>query len=199
MARPCRGGGRGRGGRLPRDLERDHRRPDDDGAAERGLRAVVHPGKRRRRPGLRSADPLPRPRGVDGPRQPHGPRRGPAGHGRLRVPRPDRPDRAPAELPRDATRPVVAAGFYLVRAALMNMSAPIADSFLMGIVPPEQRGLASAVNSIIWRLPNSITTVFGGLLMQAGNYDLPIFLATAFYAAFVSGFYAVFRNVKPTT
>jgi len=97
------------------------------------------------------------------------------------------------------TSPVVAAGFYLVRAALMNMSAPIADSFLMGIVSPEQRGLASAVNSIIWRLPNSITTVFGGLLMQAGNYDLPIFLATAFYAAFVSGFYAVFRNVKPTT
>ena len=97
------------------------------------------------------------------------------------------------------TSPVVAAGFYLVRAALMNMSAPIADSFLMGIVPPEQRGLASAVNSIIWRLPNSITTVFGGILMQAGNYDLPIFLATAFYAAFVSGFYAVFRNVKPTT
>jgi membrane protein DedA with SNARE-associated domain len=55
------------------------------------------------------------------------------------------------------------------------------------------------VNSIIWRLPNSITTVFGGILMQAGNYDLPIFLATAFYAAFVAGFYAVFRNVKPTT
>ena len=97
------------------------------------------------------------------------------------------------------TSPVAAAGFYLVRAALMNMSAPIADSFLMGIVPPEQRGLASAVNSIIWRLPNSITTVFGGILMQAGNYDLPIFLATAFYAAFVAGFYAVFRNVKPTT
>jgi len=97
------------------------------------------------------------------------------------------------------TSPVVAAGLYLVRAALMNMSAPIADSFLMGIVSPEQRGLASAVNSIIWRLPNSITTVFGGLLMQAGNFDLPIFLATAFYAAFVSGFYAVFRNVKPTT
>src|SRR3989449_6427530 len=96
------------------------------------------------------------------------------------------------------TSPVVAAGFYLVRAALMNMSAPIADSFLMGIIPPEQRGLASAVNSIIWRLPNSITTGFGGILMQAGNYDLPIFLATAFYAALVSAFYAVFRNVKPT-
>jgi MFS family permease len=96
------------------------------------------------------------------------------------------------------TNPLAAGGFYLARAALMNMSSPIADSFLMGIVPKEQRGLASAVNSIIWRLPNSITTVFGGILMQAGHYDLPIFLATVFYAAFVIGFYTVFRNVKPS-
>src|SRR5881396_931549 len=95
--------------------------------------------------------------------------------------------------------PIAAAGFYIVRAALMNMSSPIMDSFLMGIVEPEQRGLASAVNSIIWRLPNSITTVFGGILMQEGHYDLPIFLATAFYAAFVVGFYASFRKVAPKT
>ena len=95
--------------------------------------------------------------------------------------------------------PVVAAGFYLVRAALMNMSAPIADSFLMGIIPPEQRGLASAVNSIIWRLPNSITTIVGGILMESGKYDLPIFLATFFYVVAITGFYAVFRNVTPST
>jgi len=95
--------------------------------------------------------------------------------------------------------PAVAAGFYLVRAALMNMSAPIADSFLMGIIAPEQRGLASAVNSIIWRLPNSITTIVGGILMGAGNYDLPIFLATSFYVVAIAGFYTVFRNVTPST
>jgi predicted MFS family arabinose efflux permease len=69
----------------------------------------------------------------------------------------------------------------------------------MGIVSPEQRGLASAVNSIIWRLPNSVTTVFGGQLMDAGLLDVPIFLATVFYAAFVMGFYAVFRKVSPST
>jgi MFS family permease len=97
------------------------------------------------------------------------------------------------------TNPIAAAGFYIVRAALMNMSSPIADSFLMGIVSPEQRGLASAVNSIIWRLPNSVTTVFGGQLMDAGLLDVPIFLATVFYAAFVMGFYAVFRKVSPST
>jgi hypothetical protein len=93
----------------------------------------------------------------------------------------------------------VAVGFYVVRAALMNMSSPIGDSFLMGIIVPEQRGLASAVNSIIWRLPNSITTVVGGILMGLGLLDLPIFLAVGFYLVSISLFYAVFHNVRPTT
>ena len=93
--------------------------------------------------------------------------------------------------------PLLAASFYIVRAALMNMSSPISDSFLMGIAEPEQRGLASAVNSIIWRLPNSITTVLGGVIMYAGYLDVPIYLATVFYVASVSGMYAVFRDVKP--
>jgi predicted MFS family arabinose efflux permease len=96
------------------------------------------------------------------------------------------------------TNAVLAGGLYLVRASLMNMSAPIGDSFLMGIIAPEQRGLASAVNSIIWRLPNSVTTVLGGILMGAGYYDLPIFLATAFYVASISSFFVVFRNVRPS-
>ena len=95
--------------------------------------------------------------------------------------------------------PIVAVGFYIVRAALMNMSSPIGDSFLMGIIAPEQRGFASAVNSIIWRLPNSITTVIGGLLMGAALLDVPILLATAFYLASITLFYTVFRNVRPTT
>lgn len=95
--------------------------------------------------------------------------------------------------------PIVAVGFYVVRAALMNMSSPISDSYLMGIVAPEQRGLASAVNSIIWRLPNSITTVVGGVLMGMGLLDLPIFLAVGFYLVSIGMFYAVFRNVRATT
>ncbi|MEK6988534.1 MAG: MFS transporter [Candidatus Thermoplasmatota archaeon] len=98
-----------------------------------------------------------------------------------------------------AGNPVLAGGLYLVRAALMNMSSPLADSFLMGIIEPEQRGFASAINSIVWRLPNSVTTILGGILFAAGNYDLPIYLATLFYAVAVTGFYVAFRNVKPGT
>src|SRR5207249_3586730 len=100
--------------------------------------------------------------------------------------------------PAFVTYAVAAAGLYMVRAALMNMSAPIGDSFLMGIVAPEQRGLASAVNSIVWRLPNSVTTILGGILMAAGYLDIPIFLATAFYLASIASFYVVFRREQPS-
>jgi MFS family permease len=96
------------------------------------------------------------------------------------------------------TSAVLAAVLYLIRAALMNMSSPVLDSFLMGIIVPEQRGLASAVNSLVWRLPNSVTTVIGGSIFNSGNYVLPIYLAAGFYSVAVTGMYAVFRDVKPT-
>jgi MFS family permease len=92
---------------------------------------------------------------------------------------------------------VLAGAVYLVRTALMNMSSPLADSFLMGIVSKEDRGLASAINSLFWRLPNSATTVIGGLILASGDYDLPIFIAAGFYVVGISLFYLVFRNVKP--
>lgn len=96
-----------------------------------------------------------------------------------------------------APTPAIAGGLYVARAALMNMASPLSDSFLMGIIPARQRSLASAVNSLIWRLPNSLTTIAGGVVMASGNLLLPFYLATAFYVLGISCFYVVFRNVRP--
>jgi MFS family permease len=98
-----------------------------------------------------------------------------------------------------APTPLFAGVLYVIRAALMNMSSPLSDSFLMGIVPSEQRSLASAVNSLVWRLPNSVTTILGGWIMASGNYSLPFFLATGFYVVGIAGFFGLFRKVKPST
>ncbi len=97
------------------------------------------------------------------------------------------------------TSAAVAMLFYVVRAALMNMGIPLLDSFLMGIIPKEERGLASAVNSVIWRLPNSVSTVIGGWLLAEGMYDVPFFLATGFYVVGIAWFYYEFRDVKTST
>jgi len=92
---------------------------------------------------------------------------------------------------------VLAAGMYLVRAALMNMAVPLLDSYLMGIVTKEERGFASALNSLIWRLPNSVSTIVGGWLLEDGEYELPFFIATAFYAVGIGLFYKMFKDVAP--
>jgi len=91
----------------------------------------------------------------------------------------------------------VAAAAYLIRAALMNMASPLLDAYLMGIVTKEERGFASALNTLIWRLPNSVSTIAGGYILAAGMYDVPFFLATAFYATGIGFFYRIFRDVKP--
>ena len=98
----------------------------------------------------------------------------------------------------------LAGGVYLVRASLMNMAAPLIDSYLMGIIRPGRRGLGSAIAAIVWRLPNSATTILGGFLLYTGFasgdhflYDLPWLGASALYALGIGLLYLNFRNVKP--
>jgi MFS family permease len=91
----------------------------------------------------------------------------------------------------------LAAGLYVIRAALMMMSSPISDSYLMSIIAAEDRGVASAINSIVWRLPNSMTTVVGGALLADGQFELPFLLAAFFYISSITTFYFVFRRVRP--
>jgi predicted MFS family arabinose efflux permease len=78
----------------------------------------------------------------------------------------------------------------------MNMAGPIMDSYLMGIVDKDDRGLASAINSIVWRVPNSATTIIGGVLLASGYYALPFVLASGIYITAVIAFWFNFRDVK---
>lgn len=96
-----------------------------------------------------------------------------------------------------APDPVLAGVLYVFRAALMNMGSPIMDAYLMGLVRPDERGFASALNSIIWRMPNSASTFGGGWLLGQGQYQLPFLIAGSLYTLGVSLFFLVFRSVRP--
>lgn len=98
----------------------------------------------------------------------------------------------------------LAGGVYLIRASLMNMASPLIDSYLMGIVHRGRRGLGSAIAAIVWRLPNSVTTIFGGFILFAGYsggnhflYDLPWILASGLYVVGIGLLYLNFRDVTP--
>ncbi|MGF3498851.1 MAG: MFS transporter [Candidatus Methanosuratincola sp.] len=91
-----------------------------------------------------------------------------------------------------------AAVIYIIRTGLMNMATPLLDAYLMGIVKPEQRGFASSLNSVIWRIPNSVTTIIGGAILASGNYELPFLIAGAFYIVGIFLFYETFKDLKPS-
>jgi len=88
----------------------------------------------------------------------------------------------------------LAAGVYVVRSALMNMAGPLMDSFSMSIFPPEQRGLVSALSNIMFRLPNSFGTYFGGFILGMGFLQLPFYIATLLYSVGLTGFYFFFAR-----
>src|SRR6266699_47219 len=90
----------------------------------------------------------------------------------------------------------LAAGSYIVRAALMNMAGPLIDSFSMSIFPAEQRGLVSALSNITFRLPNSLSTYFGGFILGLGLLQLPFFIASTFYIIGLTAFYIFFVATK---
>src|SRR5438128_3226618 len=69
----------------------------------------------------------------------------------------------------------LAGGLYIIRAALMNMAGRLAGSYLRVVRALEGSGLASSINTVVWRIPNTITTVIGGLILATGRFDISFY------------------------
>jgi MFS family permease len=90
----------------------------------------------------------------------------------------------------------LAAVLFIIRSGLMNMNGPLMDSFSMSIFPPEQRGLVSAATNTIFRLPNSVSTSFGGYLLGVGLLTYPFIIASVLYVLGLAAFFAFFVASK---
>lgn len=91
----------------------------------------------------------------------------------------------------------IAGVLYIVRVFLMNLSNPLGQSLLMGLVSPDERGSASGIVAVVWRLPNALSASPGAVLIGAGLFALPFYIASALYAVAIAWFWVVFRNAKP--
>ncbi len=87
--------------------------------------------------------------------------------------------------------------FYILRSLLMNVSGPLSNSLIMGIIPQEQRGVASGISSIFFRMPNSLSTYPGSLMMKEGNLSLPFYIASILYIISIVAFFVWFRKIRP--
>jgi MFS family permease len=88
----------------------------------------------------------------------------------------------------------LAALLYLFRVFLMNLSNPLTQSLVMGLVSPDERGMASGITASLWRLPNSLSYVVGLSLVGAGFLDLPFYIATALYVVGIGLFWVLFKD-----
>ena len=84
---------------------------------------------------------------------------------------------------------------YVVRNLLMNMSWPVASSFLMSTVDESERASASAVTGAAFRLPFAVSTTLGGYLLTI-HLDLPFFVTTALYALGTAMFWLFFHKLE---
>ncbi len=90
----------------------------------------------------------------------------------------------------------LASTLYTVRAFLMNMSSPLEQSMIMGLVDKDERGAASGISTALWRLPNALSSFIGAWLMGIGLLALPFYVATAFYVFSIGIFWFFFKNTR---
>jgi MFS family permease len=90
----------------------------------------------------------------------------------------------------------IATSVYTTRAFLMNMASPLSQSMIMGLVDEDERGMASGVNTALWRLPNALSSYFGAYLISIGLLSAPFFVASLLYLFSIILFWYFFRKTK---
>jgi MFS family permease len=70
---------------------------------------------------------------------------------------------------------------FLIRNALMNMSAPISSNFSMEAVHPDDRSITSGLLSLAWLFTWGITANIGGYFIENFGYELPFAFTMVFY------------------
>jgi MFS family permease len=91
----------------------------------------------------------------------------------------------------------VAAAITVVRSFLAYMDNPLRNSFIMGVVKPQERGSAAGITTLSRQVPVAVSPTLSAYLMQSFSLNVPIFLGGFLQLINDCAFYYVFRNVKP--
>jgi MFS family permease len=81
-----------------------------------------------------------------------------------------------------------------MRSALMNMSNPVASTFSMEIVGPENRGKVSSLSRIADNLTRALSAVVAGYIMANWSYEIPYFFTAITYFLASVVYYRAFRG-----
>jgi MFS family permease len=91
----------------------------------------------------------------------------------------------------------VAAGITVARSFFAYMDSPLRNSFVMGMVRPEDRGSAAGITTLSRQVPVTVSPTISAYLMHSFSLNMPIFLGGFLQLASDFSFYFLFRDVKP--
>ena len=86
----------------------------------------------------------------------------------------------------------------LARMALSQMDVPARQSYVMAVVPVEERAAAASVTNVPRSLAAALTPLFAGALLARTSFGWPLVLGGAIKIAYDLLLLAQFRSVPPT-
>lgn len=92
----------------------------------------------------------------------------------------------------------VAIALLLTRSLLAQMDAPARQSFVMAVVPPDERAAASSVTNVPRSLASATTPFLAGLLLSHSTFGWPLVIAGVTKMAYDLALLALYRNVPET-
>src|SRR5438552_7846094 len=96
-----------------------------------------------------------------------------------------------------ASTAAVAGALFLAREALVEMDVPTRQSYVMAIVRPQERTLASGVTNVTRNVAWAVGPSFAGVVMQHVALAGPLFIGGTLRMAYDVMLYGSFRRLKP--
>ena len=90
-----------------------------------------------------------------------------------------------------------AAILQIIRQAVSRMDNPIKQSYMMALVPREERARARGFTTVFQRLSGSFSPSVAAYMMSAISTSLPFYVGGAIQFAHDILYYFTFRNIKP--
>jgi len=91
----------------------------------------------------------------------------------------------------------VAAALFLLREGLVEMDVPTRQSYVMAVVQPEERTIASGITHLVRLGSWAVAPAFAGFLMAGFTLGTPLFVGAGMKISYDLLLYAAFRGHKP--
>jgi|SRR5579862_7856949 len=91
----------------------------------------------------------------------------------------------------------LAVAFLLLRMTFSQMDVPARQSYVMAVVPPEERAAAASVTNVPRSLAAALAPLLAGVLLQHSSFGWPLVAGGVLKIVYDLLLFAMFRRVRP--